>query len=141
MYCIIFIALFVFASNLITCNAQFDPNLGYVPGQCGVHVIQYQIPEGPNNYYSIEAVIKDANGNPIFGDLPRTTASNPISISSFLPYQLIVTAVLPGSVPDTDAEPLQFAYGGDFWNSGDTTRCSVGNYDSGARNMDCGFAC
>lgn len=137
----IFIALFVFALNLVTCNANFDPDLGYVPGRCGVHVIQYQIPEGPNNFYSIEAAIKDANGNLIFGDLAKTTATNSIGIPSFLPYQLIVTAVLPGSVPDTDAEPLKFAYGSDFWNSDDTTRCSVGGYDSGARNMDCGFAC
>ena len=121
-------------------NAEIDPDIGYATGQCGVHVIHYQIPEGPNNFYSIEATIKDANENQI-GEISITTATGPINISSKLPYQLVVTTALPGSVPDTDAEPVSFAYGGDLWNSGDQTRCSVGNYDSGARNMDCGFAC
>jgi len=124
----------------IVSTIPVDPNVGYATGSCGVHVIHYQIPDGPNNYYSIEAQIKDANGDQI-GEISRTTATGPIDISSKLPYQLIVTTVLPGSVPNTDAEPVNFAYGGDLWNSGDTTRCSQGGYDNGARNMDCGFAC
>lgn len=131
-----------------------NPDLGYAPGSCGVHVIHYQIPDGPNNFYSIEATIKDANGDFQYklnelgipdaakiGEIPRTQATGPINISSKLPYQLIVTTALPGSVPDTDAEPVNFAYGGDFWNSGDQTRCSQGGYENGARHMDCGFAC
>lgn len=121
-------------------NIPVNPDIGYAQGSCGVHVIHYQIPEGPDNFYSIEATIKDANGDQI-GEIPRTTATGPIDISSKLPYQLVVTTVLPGSVPDTDAEPVQFAYGGDFWNSGDENRCSQGAYDSGARGIDCGFAC
>lgn len=121
-------------------DEQVNPDIGYSTGQCGVHVVHHQIPEGPDNFYSVEATIKDANENPI-GEIAKTKADVPINISSKLPYQLIVTAALPGSVPDTDAEPLNFAYGGDFWSSNDSARCSVGNYDSGARHMDCGFAC
>lgn len=121
-------------------NIQVDPSVGYATGSCGVHVTHYQIPEGPDNYYSIETQIKDANGDQI-GEISRTTATGPINISSKLPYQLIVTTALPGSVPDTDAEPVNFAYGGDSWNSGDQTRCSQGGYENGARNIDCGFAC
>jgi hypothetical protein len=39
-----------------------------------------------------------------------------------------------------DADPVSFAYGGDVWTSEDE-RCSVGAYDSGKREMDCGFTC
>ena len=117
-----------------------NPDIGYAQGQCGVHLTQYQIPVGPDNFYSIDAVIKDANGDTI-GNIDRTTATGRIDISSKLPYTLAVTTVLPGSVPNTDAEPVQFGYGADLWNSGDKNRCSQGAYDSGARRMDCGFAC
>lgn len=121
-------------------NIAVNPDIGYAQGQCGVHLTQYHIPEGPNNFYSIEAVIKDANKDTI-GNIDRTTATGRIDISSKLPNTLAVTTVLPGSVLDTDAEPVQFGYGGDLWNSGDENRCSQGPYDSGARSMDCGFAC
>lgn len=121
-------------------SIAINPDIGYAQGSCGVHLTHYQIPEGPDNFYSIDAIIKDANGETI-GNIDRTTATGPIDISSKLPYQLVVTTVLPGSVPDTDAEPVQFAYGGDSWNSGDGTRCSQGAYDNNKRLIDCGFAC
>ena len=121
-------------------NAAIDPKIGYAKGQCGVHVTHYQIPKGPNNFYSIEATIYDANESQI-GKISKTAAKGPINISSKLPYQLIVTSALPGSASNTDAQPVSFAYAGNYWNSGDRTRCSTGNYDSGARNMDCGFPC
>ena len=121
-------------------HIPINSEIGYVHGQCGVHLTQYQIPVGPDNFYSIDAVIKDANGD-IIGNIDRTTATARIDISSKLPYTLAVTTVLPGSVPNTDAEPVQFGYGAELWNSGDENRCSVGGYDSGARRMDCGFVC
>lgn len=121
-------------------NVPVNQDVGYAQGSCGVHVTHFQIPEGPDNYYSIKVEIKDGNKNTI-GNIDRTKADIPINISSMLPYQLVVTTALPGSVPDTDAEPLSFAYGGDFWNSGDSARCSVGSYENGSRNIDCSFAC
>jgi hypothetical protein len=39
---------------------------------------------------------------------------------------------------DTDDKPLSFAFAGHTWDSGS---CSVGNFDNGDRNMDCGFSC
>jgi hypothetical protein len=39
-----------------------------------------------------------------------------------------------------DADPVTFAYGGQSWDSNDS-RCSVGAYDRGTREMDCRWEC
>ena len=57
-----------------------------------------------------------------------------VDVDSRLPAVLILTA---GSV---DSDPIQFAYNGASWDS-NSAQCSVGDYDSGSRNLDCGFTC
>lgn len=105
---------------------------GYRAGWCGVHVKQYQKP-GPADSYALEvARLNDANEN-LIGSLGKSGPS--VSVTSLLPLTLEIST---GAVDD---EPVRFAYGDQFWDSNDGGRCSVGLYDSGARDMDCGFNC
>jgi hypothetical protein len=64
-------------------------------------------------------------------DIP---AQQGYSMTSRLPYTLVVTS---GNVDD---DPVQYAYAGASWDS-NSADCSVGAYDSGSRQMDCGFTC
>lgn len=106
---------------------------GYAPGWCGVHVIQHQKPDPSKDSYSLEAYINDNNENKIGG---TDKAGGPsLSLTSKLPYTLEIHT---GGV---DADPVSFAYAGQSWDSNDSSRCKVGAYDSGARQMDCGFSC
>lgn len=56
----------------------------------------------------------------------------------------IGTTTLPGPMSVTagnvDDNPLSFSIGGDSFAS-NTDRCTVGRYDGGRREIDCGFAC
>ncbi|KAF2681924.1 hypothetical protein K458DRAFT_342944 [Lentithecium fluviatile CBS 122367] len=98
-------------------NSQAPTNeRGYAPGWCGVHVKHYQKPDPSKDQYALEVSINDAN-------------------EGKLPWTLIVNT---GAV---DADPVQFAYGGQTWDSNDKNRCSVGAYDNNERQMDCGFTC
>lgn len=117
--------------------------LAYLPGNCGVHVTQYQKNEGPaasngaggTSNYRFDITIKDDNqieiGQMLLADAPGGAG---VGVTSGLPWVLIVTA---GSV---DSDPVQFAYAGLGWDS-NSGQCSVGDYDSGSRNMDCAFSC
>lgn len=116
--------------------------LGYLPGNCGVHVTQYQKNEGPNaangaggtSNYRFDITIFDDNqiqiGQVLLADAPGGVG---VDVDSKLPLVLVVTS------EQVDSDPVQFAYGGQSWDS--NSQCSVGGYDSGSRNMDCGFAC
>ena len=113
----------------------------YAPGSCGVHVTQYQKNEGPSNgpsgnsEYRVDVTLKDALQDVVGGvnllSLPGGTFSG---INSQLPYVFEVEA---GA---NDDEPLRFQYNGQAWAS-DGWQCSVGDYNSGSRQMDCGFNC
>ncbi|CAO2652646.1 Nn.00g009290.m01.CDS01 [Neocucurbitaria sp. VM-36] len=105
---------------------------GYRPGWCGVHVIQYQKPDPSKDSYSLEASLNDANENQI-GSIGKVGPT--ISLTSKLPLTLEIKT---GGV---DADPVSFAYGSQSWDSNDKARCSVGSYDNGKREMDCGFTC
>ncbi len=99
---------------------------------CGVHVTQYQKNEnGVGGTYEFDATLKDQNGTPI-GSVSRQPT--PADVTSSLPYVLIITA---GNV---DSDPVRFDYADQHWAS-DGSQCSVGAYDSGSRQMDCGFTC
>lgn len=111
----------------------------YATGWCGVHVTHYQIPEGGSTY-SIEARLFDNNQNEI-GYQPRTDATEPVGVTSALPLVLVITAAKPGSSEDPDGAEIRFAYGDQFWGSGDESRCSFGGYEDGNREGDCGFSC
>lgn len=43
-------------------------------------------------------------------------------------------------VGGADQQPVFFLYNGQSWNSGDA-QCSLGVYNGGSRNIDCGFTC
>ncbi|KAI0157968.1 hypothetical protein GGR52DRAFT_576938 [Hypoxylon sp. FL1284] len=107
----------------------------YASGQCGIHVTQFQKNEhnvGPK--YRFNVLIKDANGYIIGGTSYQQVANGAsIDITSQLPHPLVLTA---GS---TDQDPVRFGYNGQHWSS--NHGCSLGKYDGGNRDMDCGFHC
>ena len=110
----------------------------FVPGQCGVHVTQFQKNQnGVGADYKFEVIIKDAVGAIIGGDSGLVIpdfGSAPVSNEvGGLPNQLVLTV---GSV---DADPVQFSYNGATFSS--SNGCSTGGYENGDREMDCGFAC
>ncbi|KAH7079682.1 hypothetical protein FB567DRAFT_449403 [Paraphoma chrysanthemicola] len=106
---------------------------GYRPGWCGVHVIQYQKPDPSKDQYSLEVTaLNDANENKI-GEFKKGGPT--ASVTSKLPLTLEIKT---GGV---DADAVRFAYGSQSWDSNDKSRCSVGKYDNGKRQMDCGFTC
>ncbi len=110
----------------------------YAPGWCGLHIIQYQKPDPSKDSYKVDVVMKDKNGMVIGNTLGAVDASNPVSIAGFggqLPQQLVVTT---GAI---DSDPIKFAYGEQSWDSSDGSHCSIGHYDHGERNGDCGFTC
>ena len=57
-----------------------------------------------------------------------------MDVDGELPLVFIATA---GAVDD---DPVKFAYGSQNWDS-NSGQCKVGKYDSGSRQMDCGFTC
>lgn len=85
--------------------------------------------------YRITVLLKDANqelvGEVDYFDAPSGQGAD---IDSELPLVMVVTT---GNVDD---DPVSFAYGGQSWDS-NSGQCSVGGYDSGSRQMDCGFTC
>ena len=113
----------------------------YASGWCGVHVTQYQKNEGPSNSasgnseYRLDVTLKDALQDVVGGvnllSLPGGTFSG---IDSQLPN------VFEVEVGANDAEPVDFQYAGQAWDS-NSAQCSVGGYDSGSRAIDCGFNC
>ena len=103
--------------------------------------VQYQKNEGDpdstggNSNYRFDITIKDDQqelvGELYYADAP---GGQGVDVDSALPWVLIVTA------QNVDDDPVQFAYGDQSWDS-NSGQCSVGGYDSGARQMDCGFTC
>lgn len=85
--------------------------------------------------YRFSILLKDANQE-LIGEVDYYDApgGQGVDVDSELPLVLIAKA---GNVDD---DPVSFAYGDQSWNS-DSAQCSVGGYDSGSRQMDCGFTC
>lgn len=99
---------------------------------CGVHVTQYQKNQnGVGGTYEFSASLKNQAGS-VIGSVDHATS--PADVTSSLPYVLIITG---GNV---DSDPVSFDYAGQHWDS-NSGQCSVGGYDSGSRQMDCGFTC
>ncbi|KAI8624532.1 hypothetical protein F5Y19DRAFT_480554 [Xylariaceae sp. FL1651] len=107
----------------------------YVPGQCGIHVTQWQKNEnGVGAEYQFDVVVKDAIQEIIGGASRRPIPDFQSSaIDSRLNYTVVLTV---GSV---DSDPVNFAYAGHRFSS--SNGCSTGGYDGGNREMDCGFQC
>jgi hypothetical protein len=112
-----------------------DNSLGYAPGWCGVHVTHYQKPDPAKDQYALEAKVFDANQNEIGSSNGKQGAK--LIFGSRLPVPFIVNSRA------VDADPLDFEYDNVKWDSDDkaTHFCSVGAYDNGKREMDCGFTC
>ena len=113
----------------------------YIPGSCGVHVKQYQKNEGPagsdggTSEYRLDVYLYDDIQDPIGSVLLLSIPGGVYeTIDSQLPDAFEVL------VGGTDGQPVFFQYNGQAWDS-DSTQCSVGGYDGGSRQMDCGFSC
>lgn len=109
----------------------------YVGGSCRAHITQYQKNEnGVGGNYKLDIGLQDASGAGI-GGISFTDAiqGQKLDVYSQLPY------VFEATVGGVDSDPIVFDYAGQHWDSNDGSRCSVGRYDSGNRDMDCEFSC
>lgn len=104
---------------------------GYAPGHCTAHITQYQKADPATDPYTLDAVIYD-NAGGAHGSTNDAVSS--AYITSNLPWGLTVAT---GNVDD---DPVTFKYADQSWDS-NSSQCSVGAYDSGSRQMDCGFDC
>ena len=107
------------------------PN-GYAPGQCGVHITQYQKPEPSKDEYSLAAQVFDANEDEV-ARVDKTVGPK-LRITSKLPKAVTVTAkAVDGDALTVEYDGIPFDTVSPF--------CVVGGYDSGKREIDCGFLC
>lgn len=106
---------------------------GYAPGHCGIHITQFQKPDPSKDQYSLEARIFDANQNEI-GNSNGKQVGPVLEVKSPLPKAFVIAARA------VDADSLKLGYNGKEWDAVDPA-CSVGAYDNGKREMDCGFQC
>ena len=105
----------------------------FAPGWCTAHVVQYQKPDPAVDPYKLDVNIYDAAGTPV-GISSGAVSST--AVTGSLPYTFDVGT---GAVDD---DPVTFAYGDQSWDSNDSShQCSVGAYDSGSRQIDCGWTC
>jgi hypothetical protein len=93
-------------------------------------ITQYQKPNPAKDGYSLAARVIDVNQNEIGNSGGKQGAR--LFSGSKLPLPFIVNSRA------VDADPLDFEYNGVKWNS-NSKDCSVGAYDKGKREMDCGL--
>jgi len=99
--------------------------------RCGVHISQNtSVPL----VFGLNVMVKDSNGEVIGNDSQYVFPLNGFDLASELPYKVVVT---PG-LKETD--PIVLEYAG-FSTPTVAPACSVGGYDNGVRQMDCGFPC
>ena len=98
---------------------------------CSVHVKQYQDTPGPDHRYSFEARVTDANRF-YMGHLSKTVASYAVMVKT-KSFDMVITTKY------VDSDPIAFQFRDDSWDTTSPGRCTVGQYDSGARDMDCWF--
>ncbi|KAJ3733955.1 hypothetical protein DFJ43DRAFT_173482 [Lentinula guzmanii] len=106
-------------------------------GKCMVHAYQYQKNHKKVNeldHYTIVAVMKDAKGV-IVGFEGNGDGSKPLPVSSQLHDSL---TIITGP---NDKAPLSFSFDKDKWDSNSKSRCTVGKFEHGVRQMDCNFQC
>ena len=114
----------------------------YATGWCGVHIRQYQKSEGKNSQndtlnYKIQVILKGSDSKAITAPdaLLPAPSGTPVTITGMASPFTVIAGV-------GDKDPLAMSYGGQSWDSNDATHhCKVGSYDSGHRDMDCGFSC
>ena len=112
-----------------------NPPGSYNPGECRVHVTQYNpnSRNDPLNYYEMAITVFD-NSNIEVGQATKESAENALVIvDSALPFQLIVAT-------GADKDTITFWYADQYWDS--KTGCGqMGGYDRGSRQGDCSFKC
>ncbi|QIX01330.1 hypothetical protein AMS68_006847 [Peltaster fructicola] len=118
-----------------------DLTPAYSAGWCGVHIAQRRSDnKGIGNIkpvWDFTIQLKDDNGEPIGDSQVAITAGSSYDQTGALPYVFIVT---PGTVGYGDDSPILLQYAG--WSTlTQSPACSVGGYDNGWRQMDCGFPC
>ena len=113
----------------------------YATGRCNAHVVQYQKNEGPsgsdgsNSEYRLDVTLMDGLDDVIGGVSKLSVAGG-----NFVGFDSQLPSVFEVEVGANDAQPLRFMYAGQGWST-DSSQCSVGDYDSGSRQLDCGFTC
>lgn len=117
------------------------PTATYAAGWCGVHVRQYQKDEkneNPTDNYEVEVTLYDAKQN-VIGTSGQVSAptDQAVNVQDSLPH------VFTLETKAIDKDPLMYSYNGQSWDSANSRGhdCSVGKYDSGYRDIDCGFSC
>lgn len=105
----------------------------YKVGWCGIHVTQYQKPDPSKDSYSLEITLYDGQQNNI-GASGKVGPKH--SLTSLLPYTVEVSTSARG----WDTDPVSFAYADQIWTS-ENEQCTQGGYESGNRDIDCGFNC
>ncbi|KAI9800505.1 MAG: hypothetical protein M1825_004053 [Sarcosagium campestre] len=108
---------------------------GYVEGQCGMHVVQYQKPDPSKDKYKYDISLFEAGEvKNLIGEKTGADGAAPFDVFSKLPLSMVVT-----SGPE-DKSPIKFDYGDQHFDSG-FAQCKFGGYDNGKREGDCGFTC
>ena len=118
----------------------------YTPGWCTMHVVQWQRNEnGVGADYAFDVLIYDADKQEIGlvskASIDPTTKS--LSVNSNLPYTVDITAA------GADADPVQFKYADQSWDSNDrgddhqSNMATTANngYENGKREGDMRFTC
>ncbi|OAL05990.1 hypothetical protein IQ06DRAFT_313192 [Phaeosphaeriaceae sp. SRC1lsM3a] len=102
---------------------------GFAPGWCGVHITQWQTPN------ALETKVFDANQAEIGNSGGKQ--GDKLKFGSKLPLWFLVD----GSAGSD--KPIKFEYDAQFWDTNDKDKhhCSVGAYDGGKREIDCGYTC
>ena len=124
------------AAALPTAAASVDKR-DYYPGWCTFHITQWQKNKGKGDLsqYRLDIDLLDAGKNPVGSATTASASPNaPVDVDSRLPY------VLEATVGFVDSDPIQFRYGGQYWES-TGGQCSLGGFQNGNRDGDCGFTC
>lgn len=127
-----------------------DPTAsGFQAGRCGMHFIDYQIPndDPARSYYIAAGLVDNAGaqlddlGNPHSKGEDRVPIhAEGVTLKGPLPNVVTIYRPQPGSSNDSDDAPLSFNYQGTIWSSSDP-QCSTGGFDGGSREGDCTFTC
>jgi hypothetical protein len=119
-------------SSLITTTTASTAKPTYATGWRGVHVRQNQKNEGANSDNPTGNFDAKQNAIGSSGKV-EAPAGQHITVSSSLPLTFYIVT------KQVDSDALMFNYGTQAWDS--EHGCRVGGYDSGHRDMNCGFNC
>lgn len=97
--------------------------------------LQFQKPDPVTDSYRLAIQVKDGVGNQV-----GSTGEEQAPSGRVIPVKSPLPSVLTVAAQNVDDDPLLFTFGGLSFSS-DGPECKVGKYDSGNRDMDCGFPC